>query len=690
MSTELEDFYAEFFQDIQRTADAGGQFAEDAFFDRFTAHLVDAGELDTADRAYYYSHRGMRVDGYGGDPASADGTLTLLICDFRQTSEIETLTATELDAIFKRAMSFLAKARDASFRRSLEETSPGFGLADLIASSWQGVTKIRLILLSNRRLSSRVDGRKEGEYDGVPVVHSVWDLARLQRYVASGKAREDILVDMQQHGGALAALPAHLSHAGYEAYLIVVPGTQLASIYDQWGARLLEQNVRVFLQAKGGVNKGIRYTIENAPEMFFAYNNGVTATAEEVVTRRVQGALEITGLRNLQIVNGGQTTASIYAASRKKDIDLSKVFVQVKLSIIPPALAETVVPKISEYANSQNKVNAADFFANHPYHLRMKDFSQRIYAPSRDGTFRESKWFYERARGQYQDARSSLSAAQQRAFDMEYPKRQVFAKTDLAKYLAVWQGLPHVVSKGAQKNFAAFAEFIGKQWSDNPDQFNESYFRHSIAKAIVFQKTEELVTRQSWYEGGYRANIVAYAIAKLSHDVAQLDREIDFDRVWRLQEITPALRSALTVSAAAVKDVIIDPPAGTKNVTEWAKQPACWNRVASLRVDWPTELLDELISGEQRDDMARDARKDQKVLNGIEAQTAVVQAGAATWRAVQRWGVARKLLSQKEIEILEVACSMPSKIPTDKQSLIVLKTLHKLQAEGCQIGAEVN
>jgi AIPR protein len=186
------------------------------------------------------------------------------------------------------------------------------------------------------------------------------------------------------------------------AYLSVVPAVQLAAIYDRWGSRLLEQNVRSFLQARGNVNRGIRNTLEREPEMFFAYNNGITATAEAIESETTEQGLVITNIHNLQIVNGGQTTASIHLASRQK-VDLFRVFIQMKLSIVGPDLAEKIVPKISQYANSQNRVNAADFFANHPFHVRMEEFSRRLYAPSPEGNFRESKWFYERARGSYQD-----------------------------------------------------------------------------------------------------------------------------------------------------------------------------------------------------------------------------------------------------------------------------------------------
>jgi hypothetical protein len=684
VETELEVFHREFFQEIIREADANGRYAEDMFFDLFCEHLVEAGELETADRALYNSARGLRIDGYGGDPASSEGILSLIVADFNQAQDVATLTATELDAILKRATSFLNKALDAKFRTLLEETSPAFGLADLIAVSWPAVTKVRVFLISNRVLSARVDGRPAGSLGETPIVYSVWDLSRLYRYASSGRGREDIVVTMEEHGGPLAALPAHLEAAGYKAYLVIVPGTQLASIYDRWGARLLEQNVRVFLQARGNVNKGIRNTLEHDPQMFFAYNNGLTATAEEVVAHSGDNGLQITELRNLQIVNGGQTTASIYAATRKQ-VDLSKVFVQMKLSIIPPERAEEVVPKISEYANSQNKVNAADFFANHPYHLRMKEISQRLFAPSADTSFRESKWFYERARGQYQDARGSLTPAEQRKFDLEYPKRQVFTKTDLAKFLTVWEMRPDVVSKGAQKNFAFFAANIGQLWAAKPDAVNEAYFREAVAKAIVFRETETLVGQQPWYEGGYRANIVAYAIAKIAHDVMGMGRAVDFEAIWRSQQLSEGLRKALSVAAEAAKDVIVEPLAQVKNVTEWAKMSACWDRVAERKVPWPAAWLNELLSGEERQDLVRSAAKEQKMLNGIEAQKAVVNAGPDLWRRLKEWGAAQQLLSQKEMDIFAVAMSMPRKLPSEKQSIILMNVFAKLRVEGCPL-----
>lgn len=690
MTIGLEEFHQDFFQEVMASADVDGLYAEDAFFELFCEYLADAGEFDTADRASYCPPTGgIRVDGYAGDPAQSGGALSLVILDFSQSPELARLTQTDMNAIFKRLENFLSKSLDSRFRNSLEETSAAFGLADLIAVRWLTISKIRLFLVSNRQLSAKVDGREAGEIDGRHLSYSVWDIERLHRFAASGFGREEIVIDLEaDYGGPIPLLPAHMGDADYKAYLAVVPGAQLASIYDRWGSRLLEQNVRVFLQARGGVNKGIRNTIDNDPDMFFAYNNGITATAEDLITRESKDGLLLTGLRNLQIVNGGQTTASIHAAKRR-NADLSKVFVQMKLSIVPSDRAIDIVPKISEFANSQNRVNAADFFANHPFHVRLEEFSRRMFAPSPDGTFRESKWFYERARGQYQDARGLLTPAQRKKFDLEYPKSQLISKTDLAKFLNVWKGHPDIVSKGAQKNFAHFAGLIGIEWKKQPDAFNEDFYRHAVAKALIFRATEEIVTEQSWYQGGYRANVVAYALAKMAYDCEQREEFVDFDAIWRAQGVSENMGAALALVAEAVHDVLVSPSGGISNVTEWAKQQACWARVKALKIDWPEAWLNELMDKDRLKEGKRTGIKEQKLLNGIEAQALVVSAGGQLWGQLSAWGQARKLLSPTELGILQVAASVPSRIPSEKQALRAIDSLRKLRSEGCVIGSEI-
>ncbi|MHB8794815.1 MAG: AIPR family protein [Candidatus Nanopelagicales bacterium] len=691
MKGSLEEYRQDFFQDVLIAADATGQLVEDAFFELFTDYLVEAGELETADRSFYNASRGVRIDGYGGDPLGT-GTLNLIIVETDQAPGLKTLTATEMGSIFKRAVGFLRKALDRDFRESLEEASPAFGLADMIQARWpkegaqrRAISKVKIVLMTDRVLSSRVDGIQAEELDGVPIVHTVWDIGRLYQLVVEGRGREEVEIDLvQEFGSGLAALPAHVGDADYATYLLVVPGDRLARIYDRWGARLLEQNVRVFLQALGAVNKGIRNTLEHEPEMFLAYNNGITATAEEVESDSSVGGLTVTKIKNLQIVNGGQTTASIHEALRRK-VPLDRVFVQMKLSVIPHDRAIEIVPKISEYANSQNKVNAADFFANHPFHVRMEGFSRRLHAPSADGQFRQSKWFYERARGQYRDERARRQGAKRRQFDEEFPKGQVFTKTDLAKSLMVWLEEPHTVSKGAQKNFAAFAGIVGKDWEKNSDRYSELYYQESVAQLILFRETERLVQRQPWYAGGYRANIVAYALAKIAHDLASQGRVFDFMTVWRNQKLDDAMVTVIESSARAVQEILVDPPASHSNITEWAKQQACWDRVRELRIDWAGGLDAIAQTETQHREEVREGASEMRVLNGIEAQTMVVQAGSTFWIEVLSWAKTRGLLSAKEAGILSTCASVPRRIPSDKQSIVALGTLERLRKEGMSI-----
>src|SRR5262249_27626882 len=162
-----------------------------------------------------------------------------------------------------------------------------------------------------------------------------------------------------------------------------------------------------------------------------AYNNGISATASEAGFVERDGALRLAKLRHLQIVNGGQTTASIFNVMKKdKGVNLDRIRVQMKLSVIKPELVDEMVPRISQYANSQNKVSDADFFSNHPFHVRIEGISRRLWAPAPEGVLTQTHWFYERARGQYANASAWLKPAKKREFDLQNPRGQVMTKTD--------------------------------------------------------------------------------------------------------------------------------------------------------------------------------------------------------------------------------------------------------------------
>ena len=685
MSMDIEEFFHDFRQDLLSGAEAREDFLEAEFALSATKELEESGAIEGFEPCHYKAPRGMRVDGYW---LNDDGiSIDLFIVDFANREVLESLTRSDVDALFKRIENFFTACSLKGLYSELEETSLGYGLARDISSRASTFAKVNFYLLSERLLSEKVQAIEDKLYQGWAFTYNIWDIARLHRIKTSRGAKEEVAIDFESmFGQGIPCLPAHIKSADYESYLMVMPATILGDLYGKYGDRLLEQNVRCFLQARGKVNKGMRSTILNDPEMFFAYNNGITATAREVITESGADGIYIREIKDLQIVNGGQTTASLFHTSRKDKAPLEKIFVQMKLSVVDSEKGEEVIPRISEYANTQNKVNAADFFSNHPFHIRMEEFSRRLWAPPQQGALRESKWFYERARGQYSDAQAKLTKAEKKKFLAEFPSFQMFAKTDLAKFENVWEDKPTYVNLGAQKNFAQYAKRIGQEWAKNPDNFNELYYKRAIARAILFRKTEKIVSSQSWYSGGYRANIVAYTLALLSKLCTDMGKSFDFRKVWETQDITDVMRDAIEITAKVVFDSIMTPMAGISNISEWCKKEACWDRLqlksGELESLLPKPFLSSLVGKEDIVDEVKSAAKVQKIDNGIEAQKKVMSIPAAKWRQIMADGNKKNLFSPMEIGILQVASKIPAKIPSEKQSVILIDVLAKATLEG--------
>jgi len=687
MEQTIQDFFHDFKQDLLAGAEASSSFQLSEFVETIADELMDTGFLEGFELCHYRAQRGMRVDGYW---FSDEGALDLFIADFDCRDELASLTRTDVDSAFKRGAKFFEASKTKELFQDLEETSPEYGLSRQIYDRGRSIRKVNLFLFSERTLSGRISTLEDDQIAGIPVSYHIWDISRLQRQQSSRGHKEILDINFPEaYGTGIPCLPAHLGSDTYKSYLIVIPATILSSMYEKYGARLLEQNVRCFLQARGNVNKGIRNTIISEPQMFFAYNNGITATAQEVELRQGEAGLEIVLLKDLQIVNGGQTTASLFHTSRKDKVSLEGIFVQMKLSVIDSEQSEIVVPKISEYANTQNRVNAADFFSNHPFHIRMEDFSRRIWAPAQQGALRETKWFYERARGQYADAQSKLTLGEKKKFQAENPKPQMFTKTDLAKFENVWDENPRFVNLGAQKNFAQYAKRIGSEWEKSSEAFSEFYYKRAIARAILFRKTEKLVSAQPWYNGGYRANVVAYTLALLGQYASILGKSIDFMSIWNTQSVSYDLECALVVTSELVHENITKPQQGISNVTEWCKKEGCWQqlkeKICQLEDILSQDFKDSLISKEavQRD--KKQARNVQKMDDGIEAQKTVLKVSANQWRGLLQQCSSKGLLTEREIGIVNIATQIPKKIPTEKQSKALIDVLDKANQEGISL-----
>lgn len=682
MEQTVEEFFHDFRQGMLAGAETNSTFQLEAFMDAVSNELIDTGFVEGFEHCPYRPTRGVRVDGYWFND---DGVLDVFVADFDCRRELQTLTRTDVDAGFKRAINFV----EASLQGKLQPdvTTPEYGLVQEIFDRRTMLRQINFFLASERALSDRLQVLPEGEVSGIRTSYHVWDMTRLQRQRCSRGQKEPLEIDfVEMFGDGINCLPANLGSGTYQSYLIVIPAPILTALYERYSARLLEQNVRTFLQVRAQVNKGIRTTILTEPQMFFAYNNGISATAQEVETRVTQRGLQVVRITDLQIVNGGQTTASLFHTQRRDKADISRIFVQMKLSVIDSDQSEIVVPRISEYANTQNKVNAADFFANHPFHVRLAEFSRRIWAPAGQGAQRETKWFYERVRGQYLDAQSKLTNSEQKRFRAEYPKAQMFTKTDLAKFENVFDDHPRWVHLGSQKNFARYASRIGAEWTKASDGFNELYFRRAIARGILFRATERLVSEQSWYSGGYRANIVAYTLSMLGEITRRRGAAVNYQKIWSSQMVDEVLLETLRIISRVTNEEIIHPPQGIFNISEWCKREGCWTRFVEQADDIakhvPKAYWEGVTSVEDNLHETKTARQNQKIENGIDIQRRVFDVPQKQWTEILKEGSSRSLFTPKEVDILRIAEQIPAKIPSEKQSMVLLDILAKAKSEG--------
>lgn len=568
--------------------DSSGEGPENAFTEVMLTYLEKSSEIDGWELSYArkpgrknmptYKINAWNLHGSEGEESAP--LVDLFVSIHLPDRAGQSVPKADIAEHFELARSFLAQSLRAFGGRLqlMEESAPPYEAAQAIHTHRDSLDTARIFLLTNG--IAKAHEEKNCEIDGVEVKHYLWDFEKLRRLLSSGQAREVIELDLvRDYGGAVPCLAQEDGCGEYTAYLAFFPASLLARIYGDFGPRLLEKNVRSFLQARGKVNKGIQKTIREQPSRFLAYNNGISGTAQAVTLGRSKdGLCRLEHLRDFQIVNGGQTTASIYHAMKKEKADISNVTVQVKLTVA--AKAETVtelVPLISLYANSQNKVNVADFSANDAWHQKLESLSRTVWAPAATGTGKGTHWYYERARGSYLDDKMRAGTpAKRKAWELENPVNQKFTKTDVAKYEHTWSQLPHVASRGAEKNFIEWTLAKQKAGVSPPEQAD---FHALIAKAILFKRTDSIVG--SLNLGGYKANVVVYAIAWLARETSG---RLDLNRIWSAQDISKSLATAIEAIARAAFDYLTT-TAGTRNVTEWAKKLECWEGFRATRIE---------------------------------------------------------------------------------------------------------
>jgi len=720
---KVEEYREVLHEDVSIAANANMSNPEDEFLRIVTEILMAGEEFDDFVGCYYEGvsrgsgHGAIRIDGYAMD--EVDKSCCLFITDYRGTYESNRFDKKRSDSLFDSLKRFIKESIRYELYQELEESTEAFEFARSLYYENEEISKFRLYILTDAYNNQRSKNIKDEEIAGKTVELNIWDINRIFDVVSSTTQKESIeinLCDFNTIGipcvkgmectNAKSDIEVPISYDGeeqpankmyritYTSYLTAVPGNILCDLYLEYGSRLLEGNVRSFLSVRGKVNKSIQNTIKNCPEMFFAYNNGIAATATEVDTEQTSEGLVITRIKDLQIVNGGQTTASIANAvltARKNEvIDLDKIKVPMKISVLDHDMSEKIIPKISEYSNSQNKVDASDFFSNHPFHIRMEDFSRKTPAPAVNGNQYQQYWYYERTRGQYNQGKMKLTPAQEKQYKLRYPEKQVIKMVELAKYMEIYEGAPDKVSKGKQAIVKEFAEEIKMQWNKSDEMYNVAYYKRVVAIAIMFNKADQIIkTSEAYKTGGrnsYKANVVAYTLSIIFEYIRKHSKEasVDFTRIWNAQDVYPELEKQITVLWPEVYDFITDDDRPTQNVTEWCKRKDCWERAKKEQWTILPEFLDTLIAKETIKAEAKDARDDQKIKNEVDDFKFVWNAGKRYWEDVLDWGNERKLLYHAEQDILKMCVNMyeSGHTPTDKQVKIVMKAREKLIREG--------
>lgn len=530
----------------------------------------------------------IRLSGYS---VSEDGDrLDLFVTVYRNSGDLQSVPDAETQKAAEYCLRFLKLSAEGKMTKTIDPSHDAYELAMHIERAYPELEELRIYVLSDGKVKTK--NFRSREIAGKTIRLEVMDIERLNRHLSEGKPRDELVINFEDMiGGPLPCVYIPRQESSYDYAMTAFPGEVLRSLYDKYGARLLEANVRSFLSATGKVNKGIQATLRSEPEKFVAYNNGIVVVADEAKFGDTsQGIPGISWLKGMQIVNGGQTTASIYFTKKKyPDTDLSKVQVPAKIVILKTddaASEEALISDISRFANSQNTVKQSDLSANASFHVELEKMSNAVYLP--DGV---GRWFYERASGSYTTmlAREGGTPAKYRHLKTNViPPSRRLTKTDLAKYLSAWDGSPDLASLGGQKNFARFMDGIRIKEEGGevviPDALE---FKKMIGKVIFFKQVHSLVRPMF---PAYQGNVAIYLVSLVAK---QHGDEIDLIRVWEQQGLSNSLKKQVRLWAEEV-NARLHVTAKGRMVSEWAKKEECWSELQKLQLSPVVEAIPEL------------------------------------------------------------------------------------------------
>ena len=587
----LDDFLVETRSEIAALLNDGTTYTEQTFCEVVMQHLNEAGMTFEPVVCHYQSKVGnanLKLSGYS---ISEDAEqLDLFVSLYEGFEAITSIQDQDTKTTAQQCIRFLELCATGRLQEKIDPTHDAYSLALTIGEIYNSLEQIRIFVLTDGVAKSK--NFKARDVGGKTVKLEVMDIERLYRHRSEGKPRDELVIDFKEVSGSpLPCVYVPGETGDYDYALTAIPGEALRFIYEKFGPRLLEANVRSFLSVKSkGVNAGIQSTLRSAPERFMAFNNGIVLVADEMKLERAEdGSPGIIWLRGMQIVNGGQTTASIYFAKKKyPDTDLSKVRVPTKIIIMKeddPSKEEALVSDISRYANSQNSVRQSDLSANKPFHVEVERQSTTVYCP--DGV---GRWFYERAAGSYNTllTREGTTPARLRALKESMPSSRKITKTELAKYVMAWDMKPDVVSLGTQKCFDRFMTFLTEaETAGTPLVVDTAFFKALVAKCIMFKmvhKTSRPLV------SAFLANVAAYTMAVIANSYG--DR-FDFERVWLRQGVSEEFLDQVEIWAREVNERLHRTAKG-KMISEWAKRPECKEEMFSMPFSPPDMNIPEV------------------------------------------------------------------------------------------------
>ena len=669
---DLSEFAIDFLEGALITVEDEKISQEDAITNDILEYTFDSGEVIAAELCHY-KVRGIKINAWNYD--EDNDAIDLFVSIFKSEQRLTRVSDKDISDAFSKAENFFWSAREGKLSTKVDESDIAiFDVVQVVEQTKDIVKNVRIFVFTNGQSSADIVPEAREEND-IYIDFQLWDIERVYQQYLIRSGKQKIEIDfLNDYNHKLKCLHMDNVSEKVDVYLAIIPGKILASIYEKYRQGLLEKNVRTFLQFKAKVNKGIRETIREAPDMFLAYNNGISTTAEKIDIEFEDNVPYITRIENWQVVNGGQTTASIFATSTEKDSDLSKVFVQMKISIVQiKEEMENIVPKISRFANTQTIIKDSDFSSNSGYHVAIENFSRSEWMPTKTGGKATNKWFYERARGQYLDEKSKKSGKELKLFDIEYPKKQKFTKTDLSKYEMSWWQRPYDVSKGAENNFKIFT----KELATEKNEVSKKYYQRLIAKVILFKEIDRIVAKRNL--GGYKANMVSYILAWLSY---KTNKKLNLDTIWENQTISESVNNLIEQMISIVWNHINSPSKQGMNIGEWCKKQECWLTLKDKFIDTNS------ITGEIRKDADSYVESDLvgQELSPQESKM-IEEAGkinAEVWFALSKWARENNRFTPFDRKLaynLGILANRKS-LFTSKQSKNALRILKQAKEEG--------